>query len=103
MENRRKLWAALKFWGMLGIEIPRDMIRVTDTLGSTSKGTTHEGKLYLSLHVLNRDMRQVAGIIYSLYARNKHGASKDEISLLIDTIVDFGERLLGLKQKDKAA
>ena len=101
MEKRRKLWAALRFWDKLGIEIPRKDIRVTDALGDRNKGTTHMGTIYLSLHVLDRDMRQVAGIIYGLYARNKHKATElDSISLLIDTIVDFGERLLGLQRKD---
>ncbi len=101
MENRRKLWAALQFWAKLGIGIPREMIRMTDKLGST-KGTIHTGTIYLSLHVLDRDMRQVAGIIYSLWARHKHKGVKDDVSLLVDTIVDFGEQILGLKHKDAA-
>ncbi len=100
MAKRRKLWAALQFWAKLGIGIPRESVRVTDKLGE-AKGTLHEGTIYLSLHVLDRDIRQVAGIIYSLWAQDKHKGSKDEMSLLIDTIVDFGERILGLK--DKAA
>lgn len=99
MENRRKLWAALQFWAKLGIGIPRESIRVTDQLSANEKGTVHTDIIYLSLHVLDRDMRQVAGIIYSLYARHKHKGAKDEVSLLIDTIVDFGERILGLKEK----
>ncbi len=101
MINRRKLWAALQFWAKLGIGIPRESVRVTDKL-EKSKGTLHEGTIYLSLHVLDRDVRQVSGIIYSLWARDKHKGAKDEISLLIDTIVDFGERILGLKEKDVA-
>ncbi len=102
MVNRRKLWAALQFWAKLGVGIPRESIRVTDELGKASKGTMHEGTIYLSLHVLDRDMRQVAGIIYSLWARQKHKGAKDENSLLIDTIVDFGERILGLKERNAA-
>ncbi len=102
MQKRRKLWAALHFWAKLGIGIPREMVRVTDQLGANDKGTVHTGTIYLSLHVLDRDMRQVAGIIYGLYARHKYKGDKfDEMSLLIDTIVDFGERLLSLK-KDAA-
>ena len=102
MEKRRKLWAALMFWEKLGIEIPRDTVRVTDALGGGVKGTAQQGMIYLALHVLDRDMRQVAGIIYSLYAQGKHKGAKDEVSLLIDTIVDFGERILGLQQRDVA-
>ncbi len=99
MINRRKLWAALQFWSKLGIGIPREMIRVSDKLGDKQKGTIHEGTIYLSLHVLDRDMRQVAGIIYSLWAQHKHKGAKDENSLLIDTIVDFGERILDIKER----
>ncbi len=102
MIKRRKLWAALQFWAKLGTGIPRESIRVTDKLGNTTKGTFHEGTIYLSLHVLDRDMRQVAGIIYSLWAQHKHKGAKDENSLLIDTIVDFGERILGLKERNAA-
>ncbi|MEE8599104.1 MAG: hypothetical protein V3S69_06295, partial [Dehalococcoidales bacterium] len=101
MANRRKLWAALTFWAKLGIGIPRDSIRVTDKL-EKSKGLVHEGTIYLSLHVLDRDMRQVSGIIYSLWAQQKHKGAKDENSLLIDTIVDFGERVLDLKERNVA-
>lgn len=101
MVNRRKLWAALQFWAKLGIGIPRESIRVSDKLG-TSKGLIHEDTIYLSLHILDRDMRQVTGVIYSLWAQNKHKGAKDENSLLIDTIVDFGERVLDLKERNVA-
>lgn len=104
MEERRKLWAALRFWAKLGIDIPRNIVLVTEGLGDKKKGTTHHRKIYLSAWMLKRDMRQIAGVVYKLYARTKpelDGVEDDD--LLIDTIVDFGERLLGLQRAKVAA
>ena len=102
IEQRRKLWAAHAFWTKLGIEIPRGVVGITTELG-TGKGKVVAGRIYLSKFVLEMDMRFIAGYLYKLFAETKPtiGNIKQE-DLLIDTIVDFGERLLGVS-KEKAA
>ncbi len=101
--QRRKLWAALLFWERLGMAIPKGLVHITTELGE-KKGKVHMGQIYLSRFVLEMDMRFITGRIYKLYAETKPiiGTTKQE-DLLIDTIVDFGERVLGVqKQKDAA-
>jgi hypothetical protein len=101
--ERRKLWAALVFWSKLGINIPRDSVHVTDTLGE-SKGVIFEQDIYISKHVLKGDMRHLAGQIYKLYTHTRPKLNKvTSEQLLIDTIVDFGERLLDLQPHNKVA
>ena len=101
--QRRKLWAALTFWGKLGISIPKALIHVTDGLGQ-KKGKAISGHVYLSKFVLEMDMRYITGLVYKLYAQTKPviGDVKQE-DLLIDTIVDFGERLLGVQRHKEVA
>lgn len=103
MEKRRKLWAALTFWAKLGFNIPKASIRVTDSLGK-SKGKTVGGLIFISLHVLDEPMRKVTGIVYKYYAQTKpkvEGVKEED--LLLDTVVDFGERLLGVRKEEDAA
>ena len=102
MEQRRKLWAALVFWAKLGIEIPRESVKVTEGLDK-KQGIVVGGVLYVSKFMLEQDMRAISGLMYKLYARTRPKAKEvTEIDILVDTIVDFGERVLGL-QKTKAA
>ncbi len=103
MAQRRKLWAALLFWQKLDLEIPKAIVHVTEKLGD-KKGKVVGGQIYISKFVLEMGMRLVTGLVYKLYAETKPviGDIKQE-ALLIDTIVDFGERILGLQKKDKAA
>lgn len=93
LSQRRKLWAALMFWDKLGISIPKDMIRIT------KEGTqTHDKRIYLDIKELDREMRQVAGAVYKAYGSCRPKTEKlTEKDFLIDTVVDFGERLLGLR------
>jgi hypothetical protein len=101
MEQRRKVWAAVRFWQKLGFHITREMITVTDEYEGTStkRGEALRGHIYLAESALNEDMRRVAGLIYKFWAQTKPkvGNVKEE-DLLIDTVVEFGERLLGLQQ-----
>ncbi len=103
IEQRRKLWAALLFWDKLGFAIPKGLIHVTTELGE-KKGKAIGGHIYLSKFVLEMDMRRVTGILYKLYSdtRPEIGDVKQQ-DLLLDTVVDFGERLLGVQKKEKAA
>ncbi|KKK93555.1 hypothetical protein LCGC14_2691700, partial [marine sediment metagenome] len=85
MEQRRKLWAALMFWGKLGISIPKALIHVTDGLGQ-KKGKAISGHIYLSKFVLEMDMRYITGLVYKLYADTKPEIGKVKVEdLLIDT------------------
>ena len=94
--NRRKLWAAVRFWQKLGFNITREDIIVTDQLKKI-RGKALRKKVYLSLFVLDGDMRTVTGLVYKYWSMTKPkvGDVKSE-DLLIDTVVDFGERILRL-------
>jgi hypothetical protein len=102
IEQRRKLWAALMFWQRLDLEIPKAIIHVTQDLGR-KKGKIVGGHIYLSQSLLEMDMRHITGKVYKLYAETRPtiGNVKQE-DLLIDTIVDFGERLLGVDKRKSA-
>ncbi len=102
LTQRRKLWAALRFWNMLGIEFPKSIVHITTDL-KQEKGKVANGHIYLSKFVLEMDMRFITGYIYKLYAQTKpqiDGVKQED--LLIDTIVEFGERVLGVN-KSKVA
>ncbi|MEE8598706.1 MAG: hypothetical protein V3S69_04230 [Dehalococcoidales bacterium] len=99
MEQRRKLWAALMFWQKLGYEIPKGIVHVTDSL-QRKKGKALGGHIYISKFVLEMDMNFVTGFVYKLYTQSK--PEIDDISyddLLLYTLVDLGERALGLRRK----
>lgn len=103
IEQRRKLWAALLFWKRLGMPIPKGIVHVTTGL-KTRKGKTIAGHIYLSKFVLEMDMRVVTGLIYKLYAETKPTIEQvKQEDLLIDTIVDFGERILGVSTQKEVA
>lgn len=102
MEHRRKLWAALRFWAKLGIEIPRENIFVTDS-PKVTKGKHEDARIFIPIKMLGEDMRYVTGAVYRLYVETRPKAQNvSQSELLVDTIVDFGERLLGLKKQDAA-
>ena len=98
MAQRRKLLAALLFWKRLGLEIPKGDVFITDGIMSNRKwGIIVNHQFYMSIKVLDKDMRAVTGIVYSLFSKTK--ASIDdvkEMSLMLDTLVEFGERILGI-------
>ena len=98
MNQRRKVWAAIRFWQKLGFDITREMITVTDEYDGKKRGEALRGHIYLAESALAEDMRRVAGLIYKFWAASKPkvGDVREE-DLLIDTVVDFGERLLGLQ------
>ena len=99
MVQRRKLWAALMFWDRLGISISKDMVRVTN-----EKTSTFDKRIYLNIDVLDGEMRQVAGAVYKAYGATRPKAENlTNTDFLIDTVVDFGERILGLQQPRKTA
>ena len=101
MEQRRKLWAALLFWDRLGMSIPRGIVHVTTDL-EQKRGKALRGHIYLSKFVLEMDMRAITGLVYKLYAHTRPtiGDVKQE-DLLIDTVVDFGERILGVQPQQQ--
>ena len=102
IEQRRRLWAALHFWDRLGIPIPKAIVHITNDMG-TKKTKSLGGQIYISKFVLEMDMRHLTGLLYKAYAetRPKIGDIKQE-DLLIDTIVDFGEQLLGVSKRKVA-
>lgn len=96
IEQRRKLWAAQVFWSRLGIEIPKEIVHVTSDKKIT-KGVAVNGHIYLAQATLERSMRYLTAFLYQLYADTKpsiQGTTRSE--LLLDTLVEFGERLLGV-------
>lgn len=103
VEARRKLWAACKFWAKLGFEIDHKEIRVTNDK-KVEDGKAYYGTIYIAQRVLDEDMRYIAGVIYRQYIAIKHKSrNKIEAELLVDTIVEMGERILGLDRKTDAA
>jgi hypothetical protein len=100
MELRRKLLAGILFWAKLGYEIPRENVRVTKDFGVDKQGKVVGTCIYLAYDVLERPMREVTGILLKHYFSTLP-TMKDvkESDLLLDTVVDFGERLLGLQRK----
>ena len=99
MEKRRKLWAALMFWGKLGIHIDKDMVKMT------KENTQVFGeRIYLNEDVLLKDMRYVAGQVYKAYAQTRPKTENlTHTDFLVDTLVDFGERILGVQPARKSA
>lgn len=96
MEQRRKLLAAHVFWKKLGLEIPRNLVHITADMGST-EGKVINRKIYLSKFVLDMEMRHITGLLYKLYSQTKPTiGSVVQTDLLLDTLVEFGERLLGV-------
>jgi len=103
MEQRRKLWAALVFWDNLGITIPKSIVHVTTKINQ-QKVKVVGGHMYISKFVLEMDMRFITGLMYKAYADTKPtigGVKQDE--LLLDTLVDFGEQILGVSRKEEVA
>lgn len=96
---RRKLRAALMFWGKLGISMPVDIVRITK-----EDSTTFDHRIYLKVDELDKTMREVAGAVYKLYAQCHYKEAKHlgKSDFMVDTIVDFGERILGVSKSEVA-
>lgn len=102
IERRRKLRAALMFWRQLGIAIPSTLIHITnDKLIKKSKVIgTH---MYLAEDMLDTSMRDLTGHLYKMYSDTKPSiGNATTTDILVDTIVEFGERLLGVDKKMSA-
>lgn len=100
IEKRRRLWAALTFWAKLGFNIPRTSVMVAERLEGSKNYKVIGGRIYLDYAVLSNDMRWLTGIIFKAYCdtKPKIGDTARE-DLFLDTLVDFGEQLLGVAQK----
>ncbi len=96
LKERHKLRAARMFWEKLGIDLGDRKLFVAADLGK-KRGKIHKGDIYIDRRILSKDMRVVCSTLYRYYLKDTYkGLETSETDILADTLVDFGERILGL-------